>query len=77
MCGLINSTFSNQYLGFTVMSPLGFAMNGCVDTKERKSGNPKVLQIFEFFFGHFKGFERYSQFVLHLYASLMGNFSSL
>ena len=41
--------FLNQYLGSTVMSPLDFAMNGCVDTKETKSGNPKVHQIFRVF----------------------------
>ena len=57
----------NQYLCFTVMSPLGFAINGSFDTKERKSGNPKSSSEF--------GLERYSQFMLHSYASLMGSFS--
>ena len=32
------------------MSPPSFAMNGCVETNEKKPGNPKVLQIFQGFF---------------------------
>ena len=77
LCGVISSTFLQSVPGFHRDVSTRFWNEWPCRRQRKEIRKSQSSSDFRVFSGHFKGFERYSQFVLHLYTSLMGNFSSL